>query len=50
MVDAAPISDSFDIVYLSFAKKLEVKLLSNNIDEDSVCGNVFTEWHDFFVV
>lgn len=47
MVDAAPISHTFDIVYESFAKKLEIKLMKNHIDEDSVKGNVFVEWDKF---
>lgn len=50
MVDAAPINHSFDIVYESFGKKLEKKLIKNNIDEDSVKGNVFVEWDKFEVL
>ena len=49
MVDAAPTSHNFDIVYESFAKKLEIKLIKNRIDEDSVNGNVFVEWDKFDV-
>jgi hypothetical protein len=49
MVDAAPISHNFDIVYESFAKELEIKLIKNHIDEDSVNGNVFVEWDKFDV-
>jgi hypothetical protein len=50
MVDAAPISHNIDIVYENFAKKLEIKLIKNHIDEDSVKGNVFVDWDKFDVL
>jgi hypothetical protein len=50
MVDAAPASHNFDIVYESFAKKLEIKLIKNYIDEVSVNGNIFVEWDKFDVL